>query len=902
MKQLFNALIKPKMKTVYVLVLTAVIVMMSIHTNSSLNGSEYEIIRRLDESGLSHGSVFATGDYNSASDYEKLFNLLDTYKKKGVSYRSVDYAYQNNYEETFLEFDMNGLNENHKFYYSDGFQYVTLDKESNGEFVNVEGKDFQELSIGEIALPIDYLNMGIYQLGDKVTLSSNGNIRLTAFEGRDPKLNSMYCALYDEPDCFIKKEVVSQKKVDLTVVSFVKQRRYDDYLTDSDFDSNIDFFKPDKGVFMPVALVNSDTFLDVQKQLQMSSELWGNEFIEFLEDFPYVDVTIKNELDSFVSMYKIDPDYGFLLKSPKHIYLYYENYNRNVENDLVKDIGKLSLERDNMGNQNKFRVDSLSSKLDKEPMVTSVLQTLSRYVLLGVLISSFYSFYIHFRNQIRTSSKEISALLMQGMSWHKILYVYLFELALIGLSATLIYGVVSISLSMLNLSDVLYASQMKMHMSTIVLSTLYFIALAGVLFISLFGFRKDVLQKFKTGSQTQINMFGLTQDGLIRQLSIKRMFKYIASTLGFAFSISLVVSIIVLAVSSSYHLKNLYSKETFGIQFDYMISFNIDDEEGGYQDAIDIFDTTAKYASVQAQVSKKEDILFMDHDLWEGNSQYYKSSEIVFYNEIKDFVPLQSGEYPPYWKDLKGDPPNYQQTALASRRHLDRRNAGKDKGGSKGYLFYYTNDTSLYEQAYEIYGTVNALYNNGWVLSAYQPFYQSEFNDTQLFTDRYILNLKDDVNVEEFDKLLDSFNINYLKYDDLIDDFQIMNNKMNATALLISLSVSALMFVLLIINIGGLLVSVKLEIKDDDEMFAKMGVKSKLINKVNVSVLLLRVLASVLFLGLLITLIYPFYFNDMLSAFGLFTMPGSILIPFVTGSLATIAVLGASFYLVSRKS
>lgn len=425
-------------------------------------------------------------------------------------------------------------------------------------------------------------------------------------------------------------------------------------------------------------------------------------------------------------------------------------------------------------------------------------------------------------------------------------------------------------------------------------TALYFALLIVVLIFSLYTFRKDVLQKFKTGSQTQIHGFKLTKEGLVRQLSIKRVVKYLASTIGFAFSISLVISILVLAVSSSFHLKNQYSKETFGIQFDYMIRFN------EHADASTVFEATKQYSEVQAQIDKNESILFTDHSLWEGNTAYYKSSEIVFYNEIKEFVPLYSGTYPPHWSEIKGDPPSYDQSALASRRHLDRRTrTGKKNSVESDYLFYYPDISSTYEQAYNIYGKVNALYNNGWALSAYRPFYDGPFEDTIIHTQQYVLNLKEDVNVKEFEAMLDSFKVEYTQYQELIDSFQENNNSMNATALLISMTVAILMSILLAINISGLIVSARMEVSEDDVLFKKLGISSMLLKKVTSSVLILRVLASVGFLFILISIIYPFFFQDLLSAFGLFSMPGSILVPFVILCIVVVLIL---MYIFSKMS
>lgn len=899
MKQLINALIKPKIKTVYVLILTAVIVMMSIHTNGSLNGSELEIIRRLDEAGLSHAQVFNTANKMYTEDLEKLKTVISSFSNKGVSYRTVEYISSEVYNLQNFDIRADGgwsTSDNERHTINGGLTISAVNENTPFEYDIIEGKQYSEIQDGEIILPIGMKTVGDYNIGDTFTTESTFETVIKYFKGDDPKFTQSYCYLYDEPECFGEVTEAAVVSVDLKVVGFSQQRFHDDYLNQSDFDTNVEFFKPDRVEGVAVGLVHESSFNTLLSTTVVDFNDSFDIVNDLVVDLPYYDEDLQWSLDNMGSFIKEEFYDSSNLSSAQWIYLSYKNYSRSVENDLVRKIGQIQQTRDSYGQSGKFRVDSLSSKMDKEPMVTSVLQVLSKYVLMGVLISSFYSFYIHFRNQIRASSKEISALLMQGISWTKVLMAYLLELLVIMLSALLIYLGVSVVVKGLHLSDVLYSSNLKLHSQSIIYSSLYFVALAGVLYLSLYPFRKDVLQKFKKASQTHLPGVRLSKNGLIRELSLKRFAKYIASSIGFAFSIALVVAIIVLSVSSSYHLKNLYSKETFGIQFDYMIRFN------DLEQASTVFETTKSYSSMQAQIDKVENVLFMEHNLWDGNSQFYKSSEITFYNEIEDFVPLYSGSYPPHWTAIKGDPPRMTPSALASRRHLDRRDLNKEKGSvESNYLFYYENEESLYENVYQIYGKVNALYNNGWVVSNYQPFYDGDDQPTQIFTHQYVLNLNPDVDAKDFEDLLDSFNVDYLRYEVLIDEFQAMNDAMNETSLLISLTVSVLMFVLLAINIGGLIVSVKHEVADDDIMFKKMGVKLSVINRVNLSVLLLRVLASMFFVALLIVMIYPFYFNDLLGAFGLFSMPGSILMPFTLTLICFIVLISSTVFLVSKR-
>lgn len=883
-----KALIKPKIRTVYILILTGLIVMMSIHTNNSLESAELQIMQRLDQAGLSHANINITNDSLDQEDYQELYELLDTYKNKGVSYDVDTYYYADQAMVwSFLlapnEVSLNTTGQHYGLMY-----YVDLQEDQLLQFEIMDGKSYEDLLTNEIILPYSYYESGEYQLGDEFSFETVIIIDSVYFKGEDPEFTQVKCVVTNAPECNDYARYEGINEYSLTVVGFAKQAFYNDYVTESDFNTNIDFFKPDRPLNHNYALITKETKEAINQSNVVDLSMVQNFGQELIEARPYYSDYLQMELNDIFSDGNQD---ALTIKSKDsdiRVNIYYSRFSKEVENQLAKDINNMNLGLTHLGSVKRFRLDTLTSKMDKEPMVTSVLQVLSTYVLMGVLISSFYSFYIHLRNQIRTSAKEITALLMQGVTWNKIFGVYLLELGLIGIIALGCYTIIAVITGQLGVSETLYASKLTLHLKTVLYSCMYFLSLALVLLISILPFRKDVLQKFRKGAQTRLNGLGLTQAGLIRRMSIKRVTKYISSSIGFAFSISLVITIIMLSMASSYHLRNLYSEETFGIRFDYMISFN--DPESSSQ----VFEATKEFSEVQAQIKKNEEILFTEHDLWEGNSKFYKSSEIVFYNEIKDFVPLYSGTYPPHWTEIKGDPPKYNQTGLASRRHLDRRDLSRNNSSVESrYLFYFEDETSLYERAYEILGKVNALYNNGWALSAYQPFYDGPFEPTEIFTNQYVLILKDEVSESEFEEFLEGWDVTYLKYETLLSEFQTMNNQMNATSLLISMTVSILMTILLIINIGGLVVNVRFEIKDDDILLSKLGISQTITNRVNWAVLILRILASIGFLAMLIIFIYPRYFNDLLGAFGLFSMPGSIMKPFIgiVSSFTTFLIL-----------
>lgn len=896
MRVLIKALVKPRIKTVMVLMFSALIVVMSIHTNISLNGNEAEIIRQLDSTNAPHATVSVLPIVNGEEDMELLYGVLDGFVASGLKYSAEDVI---SFEQPM---HFNVKVDNHSIGYgSSGGSAFDLDETNvlladnkgsiSTQYRSVLGKNITELEDGEVAIP-QYL-LSEYGL----TLDNAIGSIIEAKQSRTLRFLYSLSDFYDSnrpectqanlsEECNTYGDVVTSKVIEVKVASVVQDLSYAQSDESNDFNASIDFFMPDRDKSRNYVFSNENT---ISKFRSFSEDILEDEKVNvfnFFKDFGLNEDHILMRDDRFSEI--VMEVMGDKYPVKKLINIRFDNYSKGLEDKVAAAVSRINISKPGTSVQPGFRLNTLQAKMDKEPMVTSVLKVLSNYVLLGVLLSSFYAFYIHFRNQIRVSSKEIAALIMQGIPWISIVSTYLLELALIALVSLGLFGVTIVGASLMGLSVVLYATTPILIIKSMGYSLVYFGILVFVVVVSLLPFKKNILMKFKRAAQTQISFVKLTKSNLVSSISIKRLFKYIASTVGFAFSISLVGAVIVLSLSSSFHLKNLYSKETFGMEFDYMIL-------GEMEDMQEIYEGTLDFAKVQAQVYKREDILFMNHDLWEGNSRYYKSSEIVFINDIEEFVPLESGAYPKHWSENTGMHADTTPQALVSRRHIDKRNIGSSSRVEDKYLFYYPNESSFYEEAYGINGKINALYNNGWALYTYEQEFISEGNIIEVRYPQYVLNLKEDVDATVFEAYLNEHGIEYLKYDLLLSDFQVMNNAMNERALLISLTVSILMAVLLFINISGLVISVNSEVASDNELMLRLGVKNSLVQRINVSVYVLRVIGSLVMLGALISIVYPIYFKELLGAFGLFSMPGSILKGFVLVCSVLLVVLVVSF-------
>ena len=903
--KLFKALVSSRRKTVYILALTSFIVLASIHVNVSTKGADREIINGITKGAGAHARVYLGDNYSiDDEDKEQLSILLDSYAEQGVSYERQTYVPLRASMGTYVPISKDQTQYNESIFRSSTYatSFLIHNNSPDGSvYTAIKGKAVSELEGNEVAVPFNLLKgLGLSiedALGKEIDAGIYAEINAIVF-----KLNNPGCTPEDEDlfwgegensinyDCFEFTPFKKDMPQSLTIASVVTDLSMSKMIAGDDFKSNFSFFEadaPETGYFV----VNEKTYQDIMFErytVDFEFENFALGSVAFGKD-PSEISSSKNfeELSEFVGGDFSLEDYNYNIR--------YDHYTRELEDQLAQDVGRVK--RSVSSQSSIFRLETLSERLDKEPMVSGVLKVVSTYVLIGVLISSFYSFYIHFSNQLKTSTKEISSLLMTGVSWLRIVFVYFIELCIVTLLALLGFSVLSLVMARINMNPLLFTQSFSAYFQTFQYAFVFFTFIFVLIVIKLYPFRKNVLMRFKSGSKTRIKWTGLSHQSMIRQLSLKRMFTYISSTLGYALSISLVVLMIVLAFSTGSHIKNVFNKDTFGIHFDYMV-FPLANGES-YEEGWDTFFATESFSEDQAIIYKESGILFMDHGLWAGNTNFYKSSEIVFVNDIAPFVDLQLGDYPPHYTELS----MHSREALVSRRHIDRRDAKvavKNKVSTRvedSYLFYYQDVYSYYEEAYAIHGTVNALYNNGWVLYSYEPGISSaEYVQGYDIKDQFILNLKEDVSPEDFEAWLDDRGVQYLSYDPLIESFQKNNDAMNATSIYISLSVLVLMLVLLIINLSGLVFSVKLDNREDDLLYARMGMSSRLLKSMDRLVLILRSLVSIVFFVVLLVFVYPKFFDSLLGAFGLYSMPGSILVPVLT-TLGGVSIVLIALYL-----
>lgn len=875
MINIIKALLSGKKKTISILVVTLFIVMFSIHVNQSLYGFDQELALEIQENQGAHTKVrFETYPPFEESSFEEVSQILDSFKNQGVNYE-LSFSFRHLREDIMKQIGIEGdsVDGHNSLYDLAMIDVYELDPTTKNSFQVLSGKNLDSLEEHEIAINKGFANSLITQGIDPFDYTSD---LFTDYYGESLGFDVFQVVSIIDDFSNMK---MSQTGEDIEGFPFFQNDTMESgiYMKESSFQKVIDFkvddYKMKKPILDDYYYFSKDGFEITKFDINDSSS-WTQALEDFIE---------------FIGMDNFREK--FTLKS---FNILYDSYSPELEDQVQKALENHVYQEDNFANKH-LRMQTLKDGLQKAPLMRNLLENLSNYLVLGVLITSFYSFYIYLKNQLRKSSHEISSLLIQGVSWLRIVMVYLLELLIIFSLSTGLIIITSFLFKNFNWEIQLFSGASFIMLKTLGYSLIFIITVGLLVIAHLYSYRKSAFMRFKEGSKTRIAWTGLSQKHFIKQMSLKRLFAYIASSLSFALSIAMVLFMILLSLSASYHIRHVYSEETFGIHFDYMIM----------DDGLENFYAMQEYVEDYAVVEKENNITFLEHDLWDGNSNFYKSSAITFYNNIKSFVDVEWGDYPPEPEYIFGENKYGFVEAMVSRRHLDKRDANlsdkvtTSKNVEDSYLFF-NNPFSSTEEAYEIKGTVNSLYNNGWTIYRYRLLDEKPINMKKFRLNQYIVNLKEDMTSVEFESFLNKNSMDHIPYESLLESFQKTNDSMNRTSLLVSSFVSMGMIVLLSMNLMGIQESIRMEREEDDQLLLRVGVSEKNISRINWSVLILRILLSILALSIIFILIYPRFFTDILKSFGLFSMPGSITPAFI-GMLGISSISLVLLYLMTSK-
>ena len=847
MRLLFKALVAKHKKTVLILILSMFIVFTSLHVASSFSSQDVIITEQLKQAGAFHTLITpkyhdqAVGIMGLESIQEFSDTITDIVKKYDgeivesyyEEFKHSLYGYDISPSELGLELEDAELT----------FQVTTLNEELKNTYVTYEGKSIDDLTGNEISISRG-LAAEIRRLGyDPIGYVIQRPVDFEASGGR-------WVPIFDDNENY---EIVS-------VFDTVRSQLVN---TEAEQLDSVPFFQSFET--SNIAFVNQEYFLQKQEAKLKVAQESGDEY-QF------------NQLTT-------------LMNAPK-FNVRFDNYSRNNERAMSTELNEVMgyYFRCEYCRREKIKlvsVDSMDAFLMMSPVVDELMKVVSSYIIVGVLISCFYAFYIHFRNQIRKSYETIGALLIGGVDFKRIILMYFAELFIVFIFGLVLY-LSSVPL-MASLSS-LYSNSL-IAISQSIKYSLLFISLVMILVVLILNsFKTKGFHRIKVGARISIRKFKLTQKTLLSTIAIKRVVTYVRSSLGYVLSIAIVVMMLILASVASFQIKNVYHKDTFGIQFDYMV---MDATE-------DIFFGTQEFSNEYAVIGKRLGVNYSSHDFDIYNFDFYKSSIIDFYNTIDAFVPVFLGEYPPDIKDnINSESARRSEGSLVSRRHMNKRQLSiyddikVSDPVESAYLFYEL-PGALYERATKVYGTMNTLFNNGWNVYNYsfidELSYLKEKNIEQ-----YILNLKNPEDAPKLEQYLNENNVDFIRYDTLMDSFQDINNEMNEVSLVILTSVLILMGLLLMITLSGLISSVKSEHEKDDVLLARLGFKKNNSQKINVILGLIRLLLTLVVIILATLIIYPFYINDILDAFALYSLPVQIFSTMI-GVIISVFVISVLIY------
>lgn len=339
-------------------------------------------------------------------------------------------------------------------------------------------------------------------------------------------------------------------------------------------------------------------------------------------------------------------------------------------------------------------------------------------------------------------------------------------------------------------------------------------------------------------------------------------------------SLGIVLMSVSLLISTYSLLTNLYNKDTYGLQFDYILDGGI-----AYDDFMELDEEYIdKYAFMEYGSLREylvDDRSFRDI----VDINFYPGVQIHLTGKLDDFVTLQEGVYPTDTTSEEASEMRFYafQKGMIPRRlahDFDRRIYSEDldsKDTLKAYVGVSDGSPWGTSSRY-IYGYTDSLANNGYIIytrSNMMPINQENYPEFPTT----ILYLKDQSKAKAFEKALQKKGYTFDSYDKMLKVIQKNNNEVNGKLFYVMFVVMGLCFITLLITLYA---NVKADIaqkKEENECFYRIGISHSLILKREWIRQLIMLALAILFAIVLFAIVQFPYFDMLGIKLGLFKLP-----------------------------
>ncbi|NLW15611.1 MAG: hypothetical protein GX038_05075 [Erysipelothrix sp.] len=589
-------------------------------------------------------------------------------------------------------------------------------------------------------------------------------------------------------------------------------------------------------------------------------------------------VTSKNTIYSIRNLFQNFDDMSTTDKF--FIKVYYDDFSYSKENELINILS--SPYKNDMFQNNITELYTLESLTKSNPLPEMLKSALAKYVVTGIIISSIYAFYIHLKNQLQVNHETLTTFNLIGIKFANILKAYLKMFAILMISSTLITTTFAYILGQFN----------PIFKPTLRVMSLTYLSTFGFLLIIIFIFYRNLSskqnnahEKLKSKNLVTIKTPLLKQSRLPIGLAINRLIRTIGLMLGFAFSIGLSISMVLISLSSLNSISNIYHPKTFGITFDYIL---MDPDIETYFEFKDM-------GMDIAQINKNTNVAYQDYSINKPVDNVSKGSMITFLNEIHPFITPYIGEMPTHQSTWYGEDGAWDvHEVLASKRLMDTNDlrvySDPDGPVDKHYLFT-KNNFGFSEEALQIRGGVPTLIDRGFVSFSYRKHsYVAQIShEMDVYPSLVILN--DKMDVDAFENYLKDKNISFVSSTDVMDEFDAANIRLNKESYDILLLISIAMIFQTIINLSGVLYQISIHRKEEDSFYKKIGISQSLLQKVNILDIALRLILSTIVVIVFTSILLPLLNSSLKYVFAITFLPSTLFKEIIIACIITFTVL-----------
>lgn len=555
----------------------------------------------------------------------------------------------------------------------------------------------------------------------------------------------------------------------------------------------------------------------------------------------------------------------------------------------------------------------LAEEMNANKIMNGIFQFVSLCVTICMLLSSCFVLYAFMKRKLMKDQEKLSLMFMNGVRRVNIRNAYLFEIMQIFLCAFVcnlfILLLMQLLLQHLDRYDLLllFALSFKGWTWIIVCMLCFLIALLLQVTLQVRScFKENLVIAIRTRSLCLRHHKSIVYRYQSLQIALRDIITTPFSSLRSVISLAFVFVTLLVFSGTSSILFHLYTPQTFGLSFDYMLEGPISfssfeairkqylDEDFVFVRAESVDSSVYRCFMVDNKSNRDENVY-----------HYYPGLLMIMEGPMDKFLPLRKGKYP-----QEADEEQLGERAFALRYGLTTRRLEHDFGlytmqdqkvaqddtlRTKTYAEY---SIGHYVSASQLQGFTESIINNGYITffrekrRTLNAYWYPEISNT-------LLRLKDQKQAADFEKALKEKGISYMRYADILQVLQDNNNAMQARLFAIMTGVASLTILVGMMTMYANVQSDMEEKRREEKYLLKLGWQKNMQRK-RLYLHEILLLCASMFIGLLLYggLRIPYY-TILRDYLGLYTLPSTV--PMMPLVIVAVCIFGmVSLLIIGR--